>query len=152
VDLPGIIVLRSFDWLRFFEPATLSEPTPPAIQIGIPGKYSWGGGYVCLEFAERAQSEANCASLKTQGLSELSPLELRSWRAGDRYRPALGSREYTIQELFQRARVPSWRRHTWPIISMGPKILWVRQFGAAAEFMAQNEAGSVLQIWEESGK
>ena len=152
VDLPGIIVLRSFDWLRFFEPATLSEPTPPAIQIGIPGKYSWGGGYVCLEFAERAQSEANCASLKTQGLSELSPLELRSWRAGDRYRPALGSREYTIQELFQRSRVPSWRRHAWPIICMGPKILWVRQFGAAAEFMAQNEAGSVLQIWEESGK
>jgi len=152
VDLPGIIVLRSFDWLRFFEPATLSEPTPPAIQIGIPGKYSWGGRYVCLEFAERAQSEANCASLKTQGLSELSPLELRSWRAGDRYRPALGSREYTIQELFQRSRVPSWRRHAWPIICMGPKILWVRQFGAAAEFMAQNEAGSVLQIWEESGK
>jgi tRNA(Ile)-lysidine synthetase-like protein len=149
LDLPGFAVLRSFDWLRF-APATSPRATPPAVPIQIPGKYAWAGTVVCLEFA--AQRRVDCASLKLKGISELSPLELRRWRAGDRYRPALGSREYTIQELFQRARVPSWRRHAWPIVSMGPKILWVRQFGAAAEFMAQNETGPALRIWEESGK
>jgi tRNA(Ile)-lysidine synthase len=164
LDLPGLTVMRSLDWLRFEATAPLrlrlsqAEATPSgsrffgSIALEIPGRYRWGNGYICVAFAEPKQCQGNCASLKIQGLSELSSLELRRWRAGDRYRPALGSREYTIQELFQRARVPSWRRDAWPIISMGPKILWVRQFGAAADFVAGNEAGAALRIWEESGK
>ena len=88
------------------------------------------------------------------GQGEPTPLELRTWRVGDHYRPAGAARQYTIQELFQRARVPSWRRHFWPIVSMGPRIVWARQFGPAAEFAAPDpasgETGSrSLWLWEE---
>jgi tRNA(Ile)-lysidine synthase len=158
VDLPGLRVLRSFEWLRFETAPSRSRLRREESRLcSVPGRYQWGNRYICLEVAGENQEEAACVSLKLRGTSEpstleLAPLELRRWRAGDRYRPARGSREYTIQELFQRARIPSWRRDAWPIISMGPKLLWVRQFGAAAEFMARNESGPVLRIWEENGK
>ena len=61
------------------------------------------------------------------------PLELRRWSAGDHYRPAGHSRDQKIKELFQKARIPSWRRRFWPIVSTGSRILWARGFGAAAE-------------------
>jgi tRNA(Ile)-lysidine synthetase-like protein len=158
VDLPGLRVLRSFEWLRFENAPRRSRlAREGSRRCSVPGRYQWGNRYICLEVAEENQRGAACASLKLRGISEpstleLAPLELRRWRAGDRYRPARGGREYTIQELFQRARIPSWRRDAWPIISMGPKILWARQFGAAAEFTARNESGPVLRIWEENGK
>jgi len=164
VDLPGLRVLRSFGWLRFeaTAPWRLAKETPPILReesllCSVPGRHRWGKAYICLELAEGSRLGADCASLKLRGISwpstlKRAPLELRRWKAGDRYRPARGSREYTIQELFQRARIPSWRRDGWPIIAMGPEILWVRQFGAAAEFVARNESGPVLRIWEEYEK
>ncbi|HEY7334260.1 MAG TPA: tRNA lysidine(34) synthetase TilS [Bryobacteraceae bacterium] len=150
LDFRGIAVQRSFDWIRFEKGQP--EASAPACHpiLDIPGRYAWPGGYICVDVSESLAENANCASLKLRGISELSPLELRTWRAGDHYHPARGHRVYAIQELFQRARVPSWRRHVWPIVSAGPKILWVSQFGAAAEFAAQNEGGPVLRIWEES--
>jgi hypothetical protein len=35
--------------------------------------------------------------------------------------------------MFQKARVPSWKRAFWPIVTTGSKILWARDFGPAAE-------------------
>ncbi len=50
--------------------------------------------------------------------------------------------------MFQRARVPSWRRRFWPILTSAGKILWAREFGPAAEFAAGEHSGPVLRIWE----
>jgi hypothetical protein len=51
--------------------------------------------------------------------------------------------------MFQKARIPSWKRGFWPIVTRGSKILWVREFGAAAEFAAEGGPGPWLWIWEE---
>ncbi|MBV8845011.1 MAG: tRNA lysidine(34) synthetase TilS [Bryobacterales bacterium] len=75
---------------------------------------------------------------------------MRSWRAGDHYRPAGKHRDFTIHELFQRARIPLWKRDAWPVVSLGSRIVWVRQFGAAQEFAAGDAAGPLLRIWEEN--
>jgi hypothetical protein len=44
--------------------------------------------------------------------------------------------------MFQKARVPSWRRASWPILRSRDKIVWARQFGIAGEF------SGVLEIRE----
>ncbi len=149
LDLPGLIVVRSFGWLRFtsLTPAALPQPVHPQ----VPGKYVWPGGQaVCFEIAEGDSGQTGCVSLKLSGGRVPAPLELRGWSAGDHYRPAGHSRDQKIKELFQEARVPSWRRRLWPIVSCGSKILWARGFGAAAEFAAGDEPGLVLHIWEEN--
>ncbi len=148
----GLEVMRSFGWLRFSRLA--SRAATPPIPLDPPARVVWEDGSVIhVEIVETKPTETKCsrhicARLKVRGA--LAPLELRTWRAGDHYRPAGSSRNYTIQELFQRARVPSWRRRSWPIISTGSRIVWVRQFGAAAEFV-RNGAGPTLEIWEETG-
>jgi tRNA(Ile)-lysidine synthase len=150
LEVPGLVVVRSFGWLRFMPP--VPEPVPDPVDLCVPGKYAWMGGptLVCLEIAERDSEPPGCVSLKLHGGRIPAPLELRGWSAGDHYRPAGHSRDQKIKELFQDARVPSWRRRFWPIVSSGPKILWARGFGAAAEFAAEDEPGLVLRIWEEN--
>ena len=157
LELPGLRVTRSFGWLRIeVGPASACPVSCPA---EIPGRYPWPGGLVCLDLADSTLAapecgRADCVSLMLGGQGEPSPLELRTWRVGDHYRPAGAARQYTIQELFQRARVPSWRRHSWPIVSMGARIVWARQFGPAAEFAAPHPASGEpgsrwLRLWEE---
>ncbi len=129
--LPGLDVLRSFDRIRFLSSGLLLPPDP--IEVTVPGTYTApdGNSRIRLELSEA------CANLS----KELSwgripaPVVLRGWRPGDHYRPVGQFRDQKVKEMFQRARVPSWQRRFWPILSSGNKILWARQFGPAAEYV-----------------
>jgi tRNA(Ile)-lysidine synthase len=152
LELPGRVVIRSFDWLRFEDPNKPSRPAP--VRVEAPGRYAWAGGNteVCFEVSESKRRRVGCASLKLSERRIPASLELRGWRAGDHYRPVGHSRDQKIKDLFQQARVPSWRRDSWPIVCSGSKILWVRDFGASAEFAAGSHPGPELRIWEENAE
>jgi tRNA(Ile)-lysidine synthase len=138
VQLPGLTVTRSFDWIRFSPSADPSPPSP--LQITPPGKFPSPDGQtqICVDLAQSTP----CDTLRLEACQICSPLELRGWRPGDHYRPEGHSRDQKIQEMFQKARVPSWRRASWPILTSRDKILWARQFGVAEDFR------SVLRIRE----
>ncbi len=148
LNLPGVIVTRSFDWLRF----STSTPLSPALrEITPPGVYLSPDGLsqICVDLAQACENPLEppskaCATLSMEACKLYSPLALRGWQPGDRYRPQGHSRDHKIKEMFQKARVPSWRRASWPILSSGEKILWSRQFGVAQEF------AGVLRIREVS--
>ena len=147
--LPDLSVTRSFEWLRI-APGRPAEAFP-RVSLVVPGTYAAPGGGPELRFEVAGKTRAEpCATLKAELCLRLipTPLELRGWRPGDRYRPAGQSRDQKLSEMFQRARVPSWQRPVWPIVTGGGKILWARGFGAAAEFTAHKKRGSVLQVWE----
>jgi len=75
-------------------------------------------------------------------------LEFRNWQAGDRYQPSGSAGEIKLKTLFQRARIPSWDRRLWPVLIDGGSIVWVRQFGPAAEFEAKSGSRLVLTVRE----
>jgi len=151
--LPDVNVTRSFDWLRFAPPRP--PEAFPVVNVVVPGTYAvpGGGSELRFEVAGKTRTEP-CATLKAELCLRLipAPLELRGWRPGDHYRPAGQSRDRKLKEMFERARVPSWQRPLWPIVTGGGKILWARDFGAAAEFAADRKRGPVLQIWEVKGQ
>jgi tRNA(Ile)-lysidine synthase len=151
--LPELSVTRSFDWVRIAPPR--SPEAFPSVNLVVPGTYAGPGGGSELRFEVAGKTRAKpCATLKAELCLRLipAPLELRGWRPGDHYRPAGQSRDRKLKEMFQRARVPSWQRPLWPIVTGGGKILWARDFGAAAEFAADRKRGPVLQIWEVKGQ
>jgi tRNA(Ile)-lysidine synthase len=76
------------------------------------------------------------------------PLVLRSWQAGDRYQPAGRRSETKLKDLFQRRSVPSWERHSWPILLSKGRIVWAREFGAASWAAARSESEVVWRIRE----
>jgi tRNA(Ile)-lysidine synthase len=75
-------------------------------------------------------------------------LELRNWRPGDQYQPVGSTGKEKIKTLFQKARIPSWDRWNWPILTDGTSIVWVRRFGAAVEFAAGDAAKVILKVQE----
>lgn len=150
--VPGVRILGSFCNLRI-EPANTPTWDPRTVTVDIPGTYATFEGSIHLEIGESAgiSTAISCVNLKAE-LAESrfsrGPIVLRSWQAGDRYRPVGESRDRKLKELFQNARIPSWRRAGWPILECGGKILWAREFGAAKEFSADGQTGPVLQLWD----
>jgi tRNA(Ile)-lysidine synthase len=157
--LPGVDVVRSFGWIRLapLDAETAIDP----VTVRIPGTYAApdGASQIRLELGDQPQDLHEtkggpaCANLRVELSWGRIPahLELRGWRPGDHYRPVGQSRDQNVKEMFQKARVPSWHRRFWPILSSGTKILWARRFGAAAEFAAGEASEPVLRISEGAG-
>jgi tRNA(Ile)-lysidine synthase len=133
-ELPGIHAIRSFDWIRLAVPGDSPVREGP---VTVPGQRLTpdGNSMICLEVIRRTRRSVACATLKSDlYLGEIPDrLVLRGWRPGDRYCPVGHANDRKLKELFQRQRVPSWRRPFWPILCLGDKILWARDFGPARE-------------------
>ncbi len=154
--LPGLEAIRSFHWLCL-APGDTSRTTRHWLlaDLAVPGTHAVPGcrSEIHLELIETKSQTlvpADCATV----VSELNwrlisgPVELRDWRPGDCYRPVGHAHPRKLKDLFHNSRVPSWKRAGWPILMNSGKIIWTRQFGAAAEFAAGADDDLRLRIWE----
>jgi tRNA(Ile)-lysidine synthase len=148
-ELPGIHAIRSFDWLRLEVPGQ-AHWGPPSGEVTIPGRRLApdGNSMICLDVIRREQGAEACATLKSDLYFRRIPerLVLRGWMPGDRYCPVGHTNDRKLKELFQRRRIPSWRRPFWPILCCGDKILWARDFGPAAEHGKQSGSGARFRL------
>jgi tRNA(Ile)-lysidine synthase len=151
VQIPGLDVFRSFEWLR------LAPPGEPGrnfrLPAPVPGKISLPGSEfaVILEVVEGVKSNSGYNSdwniLDWERIP--GPLEFRNWRPGDQYCPAGHTSEEKIKSLFQRARIPLWERRRWPILAgRDDVIVWTRRFGAADRYRATPGSRKILKIQE----
>jgi len=151
--LPGIHAIRSCDWLRLevpgqghHHPWVGGMPSP----VKVPGRYLApdGNSMICLEVIGQEQGGDACATLKSDLYFRWAPerLVLRNWKPGDRYCPVGHVHDRKLKELFQRHRIPSWRRRFWPILCCGDKILWARDFGPAAEHGHDSARGAQFRL------
>lgn len=155
VQVPGVEVERSLDWLRFATAGAgrqgtggyrLAAPVPGVVRI--PGT----GAGISLELIERVETLAPPDSVYNVGAGCLNWhvlsgfLEIRNWRPGDQYQPHGSTGEEKIKTLFQKARIPRWERRHWPVVTDGSAIVWVRQFGVARRFAASPGCPVVLRI------
>jgi tRNA(Ile)-lysidine synthase len=150
-ELPGVHAIRSFDWLRLEVPGQAHRSLPGG-EITVPGRRLApdGNSMICLDVIGREQEPGACATLKADLYFRSIPvrLVLRGWRPGDRYCPVGQAHDRKLKELFQRQRIPSWRRPFWPILCCGDKIVWVRDFGPAAEYGRHSGSGARLRVIE----
>lgn len=136
--LPGVFAARSFAWVRL---AICEAASLDPVQVVLPATYEQAA--IRLELHETPAPA--CANLR---VDRAAPIVLRGWRPGDHYRPAGQSRDQKLKEMFQSARIPSWRRPAWPILESEGRILWARGFGVAAERAVNGRPGAVLRIWD----
>jgi len=148
LQVPGVDVLRSFDWLRF-------AVWPGAVVHGETSGRNWSravaegrvelpGGWG-LELAVESGGGPRAYNKGTDWLDVRSiPLEeltVRNWRPGDGFCQALEEPPERVKHFFQRERVPLWERRNWPIIARKGDLLWVCGMGVAAGFQAVAETG-----------
>ncbi len=156
LQLPGLDVFRSFDWLRVMRLG--AEPAMNRLveaDLAVPGHTSLPDGTeveTCLkESGYTGDKEAGWEwmYLETTG----RPLRLRYWLPGDRYQPAGAPGVKNIKEMFQLARIPLWERRFWPIIEAGDAdIVWSRRFGVAGRFQGKPGAPFAVGIREPQEK
>lgn len=160
IQLPGLDVYRSFDWLRL-APLGFDQRLPRdfAARLAVPGRTEISGRQLTIEMelvngagvyndGVQALDWDRCTgSLLTQGWT------LRNWRPGDQYQPLGQSGSQKIKTLFQESRVPLWERRGWPVVEgSGTTILWSRKFGVASSFAAGPESRKILVIREVAGE
>jgi tRNA(Ile)-lysidine synthase len=78
-----------------------------------------------------------------------SPLMLRNWRPGDKFRPCGHRSEHKLKRLLSKKRVSRWERDGWPVLTSGGTLVWTRGFPVAAEFAATEKTRTGLVITEE---
>ena len=153
----GVHAVRSFEWLRLAKndacgPGNFCLPISVPCSVSLPGT-RWSLSLEVIESAREPYcvynsdvSQLDWARVAERGAA----LELRNWRAGDRYQPVGKTAEWKLKDLFQDARIPSWERCGWPALWLGGAIVWTRGFGPAAEFAASRDSRRVLKITETS--
>jgi tRNA(Ile)-lysidine synthase len=149
-QIPGLEIERSFDWMRLGPPVGSSGGAPFfRFPVRGPGTIHLGeaGSGFRLELSP-VESVYNKGEHQLDWDRISGPLELRSWRPGDRYKRVGHSGEDKIKFLFQKKRIPAWERRLWPVLLCGGRVAWSRMFGAAADFGRTGGTRTVLVIRE----
>lgn len=133
--LPGVVVTRSFDWVRF----------DPGVR-----KWEWdcfvqsSHKLEVLELAEGSpQYNETCCALDADRLPPGA--ELRGWRAGDRFEGKQGRRA-RLKHYFQSARVPVWERVNWPVLAVGSAVIWAEGLGVAESYRVTERTRRILRV------
>jgi tRNA(Ile)-lysidine synthase len=153
IQLPGLDVYRSFDWLRL-APIGIDSRLERDFEaeLKVPGRTTLPERLLTIDMELTPVADVYNNQRNTLDWGPCAgALKLRNWRPGDAYRPAWKSGAEKIKTLFQEFRVPLWERRTWPVITLTgaaqpDKILWTRRFGASFEFAARPESGQILTI------
>ncbi|MGA2130863.1 MAG: tRNA lysidine(34) synthetase TilS [Bryobacteraceae bacterium] len=155
LQIPGLDIFRSFDWLRIAPPAAdnlenrnYRLPLPVPGSVRIPGEDL----VVQTELSENTNVTQTSGGVYNGCVGYLDwkrisgSLEVRNWRPGDQYQPVGRGGPEKIKLMFQEARIPLWERRHWPVVTVGDQILWANRFGPAAQFAAGDAPGLVLGI------
>lgn len=152
LQVPGLDVFRSFEWLRIAKPQTqtrFERDYSFAVTPNAAGRteIALRDSRIFVEILDQANSSYNADGDELDRSLLAGPLELRNWHPGDEFQPPGRSRR-KIKTLFQEARVPLWERHGWPVLTCGGEIVWTRQFGSAEPFVPRAPGSFVLRVVE----
>ena len=148
VQIPGLDVMRSFDWVRFAALGALdsanrfwSFAVEPGSTVRIPGaefRLDVVSGHEVRD--EDCLYNEGSRVLDANAIGDR--LEVRSWRPGDRVNG------HKVKQMFQDARIPLWERRDWPILAAGDEVLWTRRFGVAERCRPGKSTNKLLVVRE----
>jgi tRNA(Ile)-lysidine synthase len=74
------------------------------------------------------------------------PLVVRTWRAGDRFRPLGQSSSKKLQDCFVDRKVPREERSRLPLVCSGDEIVWVAGLGISDGVRLTDKTSRVLRL------
>jgi len=75
-------------------------------------------------------------------------LQVRNWRAGDRFWPVHTKAPRKVKELLQDLHLTGHPRKLWPVVVSGPDLIWVRGLAPPHPFQAGRDASEAVLIRE----
>ena len=123
-----------------------AAPVPEAVALTLPGLCRMGEWELRAEL-HPAPVHAAGPELATLDAAALGgPLEVRTWREGDRIRPLGMTGSKTLGDLFTDHKVPRSQRGRLPVVLAGGRIAWVAGVAVADDFRLSDDttAAAVL--------
>jgi tRNA(Ile)-lysidine synthase len=172
IELPGVIVERSFKWLRFSAAREQRKGRLAAssaansadsgaflrvVQLGNPGESTVVavpeiGRRFHLKVVDwhlwRSDTNLDKAALDRDLLD--SPLVLRNWHPGDSFRPKGRRTSRKLKQFLRMNRVSVWDREGWPVLTSANMLVWTRGLPVAAEFAPRPATRAGVIIAEEN--
>jgi tRNA(Ile)-lysidine synthase len=76
------------------------------------------------------------------------PLVVRNWQPGDSFRPLGHQKRHKLSRLLNEVGVSRWEKASWPVLTSGGKIAWVRSLSVAADFSVGSSTRTGVVITE----
>jgi tRNA(Ile)-lysidine synthase len=167
LQLPGVLVERSFDWLSFSlaAPETgrrasgrslASSAFSRVVELGNPGESTAiAVPEIRCRFHLKVVDWHPCGSdtYSDQGAFDRdlldSPLVLRSWRPGDSIRPQGRHGARKLKQFLRMERVALRDREGWPVLTSANLLVWARGLRVAADFAPGSATRTGVVITEE---
>jgi tRNA(Ile)-lysidine synthase len=147
----GLRAIAEYGALRFESGDAPPPATPRPVELDVPGQAEFGDWEVHARM-ERVAQAAGGGFLPARGDALLSPrsveapLTIRTWRHGDRMRPAGLEGTKTLQDVFTDNKVPRDERGQIPIVESGGEIVWVAGLAIGEGFRAAPHESEVLVL------
>ena len=115
----SLLAAREGPWVAIHG---VTEVLPSApVPLVVPGSVKWGG-HVITAAAEPDPVPRPLGRFTALIRSDIGPLTVRAWRAGDRVALADGSKK--VAEALREAGIPARSRAGWPVVMAGGRIAW----------------------------
>jgi tRNA(Ile)-lysidine synthase len=141
----GWIVSRHQDQLRF-EPPSSTMTSDYEYCLSVPGSVEvreTESRFEAVLVPANAVEGYNPEDLLDRALLA-TELEVRNWRAGDRFWPAHSKGPKRIKELLQERHATGLARSLWPIVTSGKDVIWLRGFTAPSQLRRNAGCEAVL--------
>ncbi len=145
VDLgSGLVAICESGLIRFRAAAVDAAPAPAA--LNLPGRVRVGGWEVRAELHPGPVSPAGPDLATLDAAALRGPIEVRTWRQGDRIRPLGMAGTKTLGDLFADRGVPRSVRPTLPVVTVGGEIAWVAGVAVSEHFRLAPDAERVAVL------
>jgi tRNA(Ile)-lysidine synthase len=123
-----------------------AAPAPEAVALSLPGRCRMGEWEVRAELHPAPVHPAG-PELATLDVASLEgPLEVRTWRQGDRIRPLGMTGSKTLGDLFTDHKVPRSVRGRLPVVLADGRVAWVAGVAVSEEFRLSPETTSAAVL------
>jgi tRNA(Ile)-lysidine synthase len=123
----GLRAVVEYGTLRFSR--SPGAPPPEPVTLQVPGSVRFGEWQVEARLGGSGEVELAAGELGSEPT-------VRSWRDGDRMRPAGLGGTKTLQDLFTDRKVPRELRRSLPVVEAGGEIAWVAGVAVGERFKA----------------
>ena len=136
VDLGGgLRAVAEYGTLRFTRAGDAEPPAP--VELTVPGRARFGDW----------ELEAHLEGPGDVAVTDIGSLvTVRSWRDGDRMRPAGLGGSKSLQDLFTDRKVPRALRRTLPVVETRGEIVWVAGVAVDERFAAAEDAPGAVAL------
>ncbi|HTP69902.1 MAG TPA: tRNA lysidine(34) synthetase TilS [Dongiaceae bacterium] len=158
VQVPGgVEVRREREWLVFRAVSESRESTAnnyaipvelsPGTATVAPGEHSYKLEFRVIDWpAQGRETNVTGAVLDLKVLGV--PLVVRNWQPGDSVQLLGHQKRHKLSRLLNEVGVSRWEKVSWPVLTSGGRVAWIRSLGVAAEFAASNSTRKGVFIEE----